>query len=116
MKRWLWLCIILFFVDVLLAQVKLINKKGKLKCSVLIDELPAIYFRVLDNLIATARRNKVAVCLGFQDFSQLTRDYGDKESKVIRNTVGNISVVRWLEKQLKAFRNASVKYCGKAKV
>src|SRR5690606_591517 len=37
-----------------------------------------------------ARSNKVAVCLGFQDFSQLTRDYGDKESKVIQNTVGNI--------------------------
>ena len=33
---------------------------------------------------------KVAVCLGFQDFSQLTRDYGDKESKVIQNTVGNM--------------------------
>ena len=48
-----------------------------------IDELPTIYFRGLDNLIATARSNKVAVCLGFQDFSQLTRDYGDKESKVI---------------------------------
>jgi len=44
----------------------------------------------LDNLIATARSNKVAVCLGFQDYSQLTRDYGDKESKVIQNTVGNI--------------------------
>jgi traG family protein len=44
----------------------------------------------LDNLIATARSNKVAVCLGFQDFSQLTRDYGDKESKVIQNTVGNV--------------------------
>jgi hypothetical protein len=70
--------------------VKLINKKGQLKSSVIIDELPTIYFRGLDNLIATARSNKVAVCLGFQDYSQLTRDYGDKESKVIQNTVGNI--------------------------
>ncbi|WP_079240904.1 conjugal transfer protein MobC [Chryseobacterium indologenes] len=70
--------------------VKLINKKGQLKSSVIIDELPTIYFRGLDNLIATARSNKVSVCLGFQDFSQLTRDYGDKESKVIQNTVGNI--------------------------
>ena len=70
--------------------VKLINKKKQLKSSVIIDELPTIYFRGLDNLIATARSNKVAVCLGFQDFSQLTRDYGDKESKVIQNTVGNI--------------------------
>lgn len=70
--------------------VKLINKKHRLKSSVIIDELPTIYFRGLDNLIATARSNKVAVCLGFQDYSQLTRDYGDKESKVIQNTVGNI--------------------------
>ena len=70
--------------------VKLINKKHQLKSSVIIDELPTIYFRGLDNLIATARSNKVAVCLGFQDFSQLRRDYGDKESRVIENTVGNI--------------------------
>ena len=70
--------------------VKLINKKRQLKCAVIIDELPTIYFRGLDNLIATARSNEVGVLLGFQDFSQLTRDYGEKESKVIQNTVGNI--------------------------
>lgn len=70
--------------------VKLINKKGQLKSSVIIDELPTIYFKGLDNLIATARSNKVAVCLGFQDFSQLVRDYGDKEAKVVINTVGNV--------------------------
>ena len=70
--------------------VKLINKKKQLKSSVIIDELPTINFRGLDNLIATARSNKVVVCLGFQDFSQLTRDYGDKESKVIQNTVGYV--------------------------
>ncbi|QQT46653.1 Type IV secretory pathway, VirD4 components [Sphingobacterium multivorum] len=70
--------------------VKLINKKGQLKSSVIIDELPTIYFRGLDQLIATARSNLVSVCIGFQDFSQLMRDYGDKESKVIQNTVGNI--------------------------
>ena len=83
--------------------VKLINKKKQLKSSVIIDELPTIYFRGLDNLIATARSNKVAVCLGFQDFSQLTRDYGDKESKVIQNTVGNVfsgQVVRETAKTL----------------
>lgn len=70
--------------------VKIINKKGMLKSGVLIDELPTIYFKGLDQLIATARSNKVAVCLGFQDFSQLKRDYGDKEAAVVMNTVGNI--------------------------
>ena len=70
--------------------VKLINKKDKLKSSVIIDELPTIYFKGLDHLVATARSNKVAVCLGFQDYSQLKRDYGDKEAAVVMNTVGNI--------------------------
>ena len=70
--------------------IRLINKKGKLKSSLIIDELPTIYIRGLDNLIATARSNKVSVCLGIQDFSQLERDYGEKEAKVIINTVGNI--------------------------
>lgn len=70
--------------------VKLINKKKQLKSSVIIEELPTIYFCGLDNLIATARSNKVAVCLGFQDYSQLNCDYGDKEAKVVMYTVGNI--------------------------
>ena len=69
--------------------VKMVNRKGKLKCSILVDEVPTIYFKGLDMLIATARSNKVAVCLGAQDFSQLIRDYGDKEARVIQNTIGN---------------------------
>ncbi len=70
--------------------VKLMNKKHQLKSGVIIDELPTIFFKGLDNLIATARSNKVAVVLGFQDFTQLNRDYGDKESKAIQNTIGNV--------------------------
>lgn len=70
--------------------VKLINKKKQLKSCVIIDELPTIFFKGLDNLIATARSNKVAVVLGFQDSSQLKRDYGDKEAAVIMSTVGNV--------------------------
>ena len=70
--------------------VKLVNKKGRLKSSIIIDELSTIYFKGLDNLIATARSNKVSTLLGFQDFSQLKRDYGDKEAAVVMNTVGNV--------------------------
>lgn len=70
--------------------VKVINKKGRHPISLIIDELPTIYFRGLDNLIATARSNKVSVCLGYQDFSQLIRDYGEKEAKAIINTIGNL--------------------------
>lgn len=70
--------------------VKMVNRKGKLKCSILVDEVPTIYFKGLDTLIATARSNKVTVMLGAQDYSQLVRDYGDKEARVIQNTIGNI--------------------------
>lgn len=70
--------------------VKLVNKKDQLHSCILIDELPTIFFKGLDNLIATARSNKVAVCIGFQDFSQLNRDYGKDESTPIQTTIGNI--------------------------
>ena len=69
--------------------MKIINKKKQHKITLIIDELPTMYFRGLDNLIATARSNKVAVVLGYQDFSQLKRDYGDKEATAIINTIGN---------------------------
>nr|WP_184494448.1 conjugal transfer protein MobC [Algoriphagus iocasae] len=69
--------------------VKLVNQKGKLKSSLIFDEFPTIYFNGIDNLIATARSNKVATCLGVQDYSQLKKDYGREQAEVIMNTVGN---------------------------
>jgi type IV secretory pathway TraG/TraD family ATPase VirD4 len=54
------------------------------------DEFPTIFFNGIDNLIATARSNKVATCLGMQDFSQLKKDYGSDQASVIMNIVGNI--------------------------
>jgi hypothetical protein len=70
--------------------ITLINKKSKLKSALFIDELPTLYFKGLDQLIATARSNKVATFLGIQDFSQLERDYGTKEAKVIEGIIGNL--------------------------
>ena len=69
---------------------KLINHKHRRHSGVLFDELPTVFIKGLDNLIATARSNKVAIILGAQDRSQLYRDYGNDEAKVIFNTVGNI--------------------------
>lgn len=69
---------------------KLVNRKGMLKCGINLDEVATFYFKSLDNILATGRSNKISVCLGLQDFSQLRRDYGEKESKVIENIVGNI--------------------------
>jgi type IV secretory pathway TraG/TraD family ATPase VirD4 len=70
--------------------VKLVNKKGKLKSSLVFDEFPTIYLNNMDGLIATARSNKVATCLGVQDFSQLKKDYGKDQADVIMNITGNI--------------------------
>ena len=69
---------------------KLVNRKRMLKCGINLDEVATFYFKSLDNILATGRSNKISVCLGLQDFSQLRRDYGEKESKVIENIVGNI--------------------------
>ena len=70
--------------------IKLVNQKNKIKCSLVFDEFPTIFINGIDSLIATARSNKVATCLGMQDFSQLRKDYGRDESSVIMNIAGNI--------------------------
>jgi hypothetical protein len=70
--------------------IKLVNQKNKQKCSLVFDEFPTIFINGIDNLIATARSNKVATCLGLQDFSQLKKDYGAEESAVIMNIAGNV--------------------------
>ncbi|HVW94333.1 MAG TPA: conjugal transfer protein MobC [Mucilaginibacter sp.] len=69
---------------------KLVNRKNQQKCSLIFDEFPTIYFNGIDNLIATARSNKVAVTLAVQDYSQLKKDYGREQAEVIMNIVGNV--------------------------
>jgi len=70
--------------------IKLVNKKGQTKCSMIFDEFPTIYFNGIDSLIATARSNKVATTIAVQDFSQLKKDYGKDQAEVIMNIVGNV--------------------------
>jgi hypothetical protein len=70
--------------------IKLVNQKNKLKCNLIFDEFPTIYFNNIDSLIATARSNKVATTLSVQDYSQLKKDYGREQAEVIMNIVGNI--------------------------
>jgi len=69
---------------------KLVNRKNQQKCSLIFDEFPTIYFNGIDNLIATARSNKVAVTLAVQDYSQLKKDYGREQAEVIMNIFGNV--------------------------
>ncbi|HET7117975.1 MAG TPA: conjugal transfer protein MobC [Hanamia sp.] len=70
--------------------VRQVNKNGMLKCSLVFDEFPTIYFNNMDSLIATARGNKVATTLAMQDISQLKKDYGKEQADVIVNITGNI--------------------------
>jgi hypothetical protein len=71
-------------------MLKLVNRKGQQKSSLVFDEFPTVYVNNIDNLIATARSNKVATTLGVQDFSQLRKDYGKEQAEVIMNVSGNI--------------------------
>ncbi len=72
------------------AITRVMNKKNCNKSSLIFDEFPTIYFNGMDNLIATARSNKVATTLAIQDASQLRLHYGKEQAEVIMNIVGNI--------------------------
>ncbi len=86
-KQQIYGAVLSLYISRLIRQV---NKKGRLKCSLVFDEFPTIYFNNIDSLIATARSNKVATTLAMQDFSQLKKDYGKDQADVIINITGNI--------------------------
>lgn len=67
-----------------------VNSKGNIPVSIIVDELPTLYFHKIDRLIGTARSNKVAVTLGFQELPQLEADYGKVGMQKIITTCGNI--------------------------
>jgi len=71
-------------------MLKVINRKGQHKSSLIFDELPTIYFRGLDTLIATARSNLISTLLGIQTIDQLIRDYGKEQANAILTNIGNI--------------------------
>ena len=71
-------------------MTKLVNQRDKPKSSLIFDEFPTIYFRGVDNLIATARSNKVATTIAVQDYSQLKNEYSREQAEVIMNIMGNV--------------------------
>ncbi|QNF31357.1 type IV secretory system conjugative DNA transfer family protein (plasmid) [Adhaeribacter swui] len=87
-------------------MTKLINSKGNLPCGLLIDESPTLYVHKVENLIATARSNKIAVLLGLQELPQLKQQYGREAAdticsvaaNVISGSVRNKDTLDWLEK------------------
>src|SRR5665648_134798 len=71
-------------------MLKVINKKHQQPSSLIFDELPTIYFRGLDTLIATARSNRISTLLGVQTIDQLIRDYGKEQANAITSNIGNV--------------------------
>jgi hypothetical protein len=71
-------------------MLKVINRKDQHKSSLIFDELPTIYFRGLDTLIATARSNRISTLLGIQTIDQLIRDYGKEQANAILTNIGNV--------------------------
>lgn len=82
-----------------------INQPNRHASSLVVDELPTIYFKGIAKLIQTARSNKVAVTIGLQDFSQLELDYGQKEAESIKNTCGNIVSGQVFDKTAEVMQN-----------
>src|SRR5690606_32391186 len=84
----------------------LVNDKGNLPTAIVVDELPTLYIHKVENVISTARSNKVAVLMGLQELPQFEQHYGEKVSKTIRSVVGNVlagsvrhkDTLDWLEK------------------
>ena len=85
---------------------RLINAKGNLPSALILDELPTIYVHRIENLIATARSNKVAVLMGLQELPQFHQHYGKEVANTICAVVGNVlsgsvrskETLDWLEK------------------
>jgi len=86
--------------------VRLINSRGNRPCAILVDELPTLYFYKLENLLSTARSNKVAVVLGLQELPQLKSSFGRMGAEQIISVIGNViagsirnkETLDWLEK------------------
>lgn len=85
--------------------MSLMNTPGQHQSSLVVDELPTIYFKGLSKLITTARSNRVAVTIGMQDFSQLEEDYGRTQAETIKNTCGNVISGQVYDKTAEAMQN-----------
>lgn len=70
--------------------IQQVNKPNKWPCHLSMDECVTVFLSGIDRTINTARSNRVAVMLGYQDNTQLIRDYGEAQAKVIISTPGNI--------------------------
>jgi hypothetical protein len=85
---------------------KLINSKGNLPSALIIDEIPTLYTYKIENLLAVARSNKVAILMGLQELPQFNQQYGKDTAATITSVVGNVlagsvrnkETLDWLER------------------
>jgi len=85
---------------------RLVNSKGNQPCAIIIDEVPTLFMHRIENLIATARSNKVAVILGLQELPQFKQQYGKDTAATITSVIGNVlsgsvrnkETLEWLER------------------
>lgn len=86
--------------------VRLVNSKGNLPCGIIVDEVPTLFMHRIENLIATARSNRVAVMMGLQELPQFKQQYGREAAATITSVVGNVisgsvrnkETLDWLER------------------
>jgi hypothetical protein len=87
-------------------MTKLINNKGNLPSALIIDEIPTLYTYKIENLLAVARSNKVAILMGLQELPQFNQHYGKDTAATITSVVGNVlagsvrnkETLDWLER------------------
>ena len=70
--------------------INVVNRKGNLPSGIIVDEVPTIYLHKIENLIATARSNKVGVVLGLQELPQFQQQYGKETADTISSVIGNV--------------------------
>ena len=103
------------YSSVLNRTISQINDKGNLFAGIIADEFPTIYIHKIDNLVATARSNKVAVMLGLQEIPQLKQFYKKEVADTISSIMGNIlsgavrdkGTLDWLERMFGKIKQKS---------
>ena len=103
------------YSSVLNRTLRLINSKNNLPGGIIADEFPTIYIHKIDNVVATARSNKIAVLLGLQEIPQLRQFYKKEVADTISAIVGNIisgsardkNTLDWMEKMFGKIKQKS---------
>lgn len=104
-----------FFAAILMRTISLVNSPGNEPCAIVVDECPTVFLHKVENLIATARSNKVAVVLGAQELTQFQQQYGKETANTIISIMGSVlsgkvgskETLDWLEKQFGKIKQLS---------